>query len=151
MDRAGCAAAASLSRLPPHRRGCPGRDTGRISPRCWDHARPVGPDAGLAELASPVTGDAHGLDDGAPAAALVLRGLAFALRCRPPRRPPNGGSLAARRRQHRRGIRHGYHLGTSPAGQRPLVGMMRERADLGLVTHLTVHELRGAPCSTSPA
>jgi uncharacterized protein (TIGR02679 family) len=39
---------------------------------------------GIAELASAITGDAHGLDDAAPAAALVLRGLAIALDVPPP-------------------------------------------------------------------
>ena len=69
------------------------------------------PPAGIAELASEITGDAHGLDDGAPAAALVLRALAFALDV--PARRVGGGpppALAARRREHRRDLRHGDHL-----------------------------------------
>jgi uncharacterized protein (TIGR02679 family) len=100
---------------------------------------------GLAELASEVTGDAHGLDDGVPAAALVLRALAFTLDCAP------AGSAAERRRLWQRvGVATDEISGTvitwglRPPGADRWSAMMRERADLGLVTHLTVHELQRA-------
>jgi len=103
------------------------------------------PPTGIAELASGVTGDAHGLDDGAPAAALVLRGLAFALEVSPP------ASAAERRVLWQRvGVSTDEISGTvityglRPPGTDRWSAMMRERADLGLVTHLTVHELRRA-------
>jgi hypothetical protein len=80
------------------------------------------PPIAIAELASAVTGDAHGLDDGAPAAALVLRGLAFALDVPPP------ASAAERRLLWQRvgvstdeiGDRH--HLRPAPSRRRPLAG-----------------------------
>ena len=57
-----------------------------------DAELPIGQlSVGLAELASEVTGDAHGLDDGVPAAALVLRALAFTLDCAPRGRRRSGG------------------------------------------------------------
>jgi uncharacterized protein (TIGR02679 family) len=101
--------------------------------------------AGLAELASEVTGDAHGLDNGYPAAALVLRGVAFALGVAP------AVSAAERRSLWQRvGVSTDEISGTvitwalRPPGPDRWSGMMRERADLGLVTHLTVHELQRA-------
>jgi uncharacterized protein (TIGR02679 family) len=107
---------------------------------------------GIAELASGVTGDAHGLDDGAPAAALVLRGLAFALDVPPP-------TSAAERRLlwQRVGVSTDEISGTvityglRPPGTDRWSAMMRERADLGLITHLSVHELRRAGELTRPA
>lgn len=106
---------------------------------------------GIAELASGMTGDAHGLDDGAPAAALVLRGLAFALDVPPP-------TSAAERRLlwQRVGVSTDEISGTiityglRPPGTDRWSAMMRERADLGLITHLTVHELRRAGELTRP-
>jgi uncharacterized protein (TIGR02679 family) len=103
------------------------------------------PPAGLAELASEVTGDAHGLDDGTPAAAVILRALAFALDTPPP-------TSAAERRLlwQQVGVSTDEISGTvityglRPPGPDRWAAMMRERADLGLVTHLTVHELRRA-------
>jgi uncharacterized protein (TIGR02679 family) len=102
------------------------------------------PPAGLAELASELTGDAHGLDDGVPA-ALVLRGLAFALDLAP-------ATSAADRRLlwQRAGVSTDEISGTvitwglRPPGDDRWSAMMRERAGLGLVTHLTVHELQRA-------
>lgn len=98
--------------------------------------------AGLAELASEVAGDAHGLDDGSPAAALILRALALALQA------PPAASAAERRELWRRvGVATDEISGTvitwglRPPGRDRWSAMMRERADLGLVTHLTVHEL----------
>jgi uncharacterized protein (TIGR02679 family) len=106
---------------------------------------------GIAELASSITGDAHGLDDTAPAAALVLRGLALALDVPPP------ASAAERRLLWQRvevstdeisGTVITY--GLRPAGPGRWATMMRERAGLGLVTHLTVHELHRAGELTRP-
>jgi uncharacterized protein (TIGR02679 family) len=106
---------------------------------------------GIAELASAITGDAHGLDDAAPAAALVLRGLAFALDVPPP------ASAAERRLLWQRvevstdeisGTVITY--GLRPPGTGRWSAMMRERADLGLITHLTVHELHRADELTRP-
>ncbi len=106
---------------------------------------------GLAELASEVTGDAHGLDDGTPAAALVLRALAFALDAKP------AASAAERRLLWQRvGVSTDEISGTvityglRPPGTGRWAGMMCERADLGLITHLTVHELRRAGDVTCP-
>jgi uncharacterized protein (TIGR02679 family) len=109
------------------------------------------PPAGLAELASEVTGDAHGLDDGTPAAALVLRALAFALDT------PAATSAAERRLLWQRaGVSTDEISGTvityglRPPGAGRWAAMMRERAGLGLITHLTVHELRRAGDLTRP-
>lgn len=117
-------------------------------------AKVLGPDqppTGIAELASAMTGDAHGLDDGAPAAALVLRGLAFALDVPPP------ASAAERRLLWQRvGVSTDEISGTvityglRPPGTGRWPAMMRERAGLGLFTHLTVHELRRAGELTRP-
>jgi uncharacterized protein (TIGR02679 family) len=106
---------------------------------------------GLAELASEITGDAHGLDDGSPAAALVLRAIAFALDAAP-------AVSAAERRElwQRVGVSTDEISGTvitwglRPPGREPWSAMMRARADLGLVTHLTVHELQRAADLTRP-
>jgi uncharacterized protein (TIGR02679 family) len=103
------------------------------------------PPTAIAELASGVTGDAHGLDDGAPATALILRGLALALDVPPP-------TSAAERRLlwQRVGVSTDEISGTvitcglRPPGTGRWAAMMRERAGLGLITHLTVHELRRA-------
>lgn len=100
---------------------------------------------GLAELASEVTGDAHGLDDGTPAAAVILRALAFALAT-----PPAASAAERRLLWQRVGVGTDEISGTvityglRPPGTDRWAGMMRERADLGLITHLTVHELRRA-------
>jgi uncharacterized protein (TIGR02679 family) len=106
---------------------------------------------GLAELASEVTGDAHGLDNGYPAAALVLRGIAFALGVAP-------AASAAERRDlwQRVGVSTDEVSGTvitwalRPPGDDRWSGMMRDRADLGLITHLTVHELHRSADLTRP-
>ena len=108
------------------------------------------PPIGLAELASEVTGDAHGLDGGVPA-ALVLRALAFALDAAP-------ATSAAERRILWQGVGVSTDeiSGTvitwalRPPGRDRWSAMMRERADLGLVTHLTVHELQRAANLTRP-
>jgi len=108
------------------------------------------PPTGLAELASEIIGDAHGLDGGVPA-ALVLRALAVALDVAP------AASAAERRLLWQRvGVSTDEVSGTvitwalRPPGRDRWSAMMRERADLGLVTHLTVHELQRAADLTRP-
>ena len=109
------------------------------------------PPAGIAELASEITGDAHGLDDGAPAAALVLRALAFALDA-----PPTASAADRRLLWQRVGVSTDEISGTvityglRPPGADRWSAMMRERAGLGLITHLTVHELQRAADLTRP-
>ncbi len=109
------------------------------------------PPTGLAELASEVTGDAHGLDDGTPAAAVILRALAFVLDT-----PPATSAAERRLLWQRVGVSTDEISGTviayglRPPGTDRWAAMMRERADLGLVTHLTVHELRRAGDLTRP-
>jgi len=105
---------------------------------------------GLAELASEITGNAHGLDGGVPT-ALVLRGLALALGSAP------AASAEERRLLWQRvGVSTDEISGTvitwalRPPGRDRWSAMMRERADLGLITHLTVHELHRADDLTRP-
>lgn len=105
----------------------------------------------LAALATQHTGTAHGLDDGTPAGTLALRGLAFAVQAPPP------ASAAERRALWQRvGVSTDEISGTvlawalRPPGTDRWSAMMRERAELGLVTHLTVHELERAPALTPP-
>lgn len=108
------------------------------------------PPIGLAELASEITGDAHGLDDGV-AVALILRALALALDIAP-------ATSAAERRLlwQRTGVSTDEISGTvitwalRPQGRDRWSAMMRERAELGLITHLTVHELQHAGDLTRP-
>jgi uncharacterized protein (TIGR02679 family) len=99
---------------------------------------------GLAELASEITGDAHGLDEGVPT-SLVLRALALALDSAP------AASAEDRRLLWQRvGVSTDEISGTvitwalRPPGRDRWSAMMRARADLGLITHLTVHELQRA-------
>ncbi len=99
---------------------------------------------GLAELATKCTGDAHGLDSGRVAAALVLRAAAAAHGLQPPE------SVAAVRNMWTLlGVVPDAISGTvlvwslRPPGEDAWSVMMRARADLGLVTHLTLHELNG--------
>jgi uncharacterized protein (TIGR02679 family) len=109
------------------------------------------PPAGIAELASEITGDAHGLDDGAPATALVLRALAFALDI-----PPATSAADRRLLWQRVGVSTDEISGTvityglRPPGADRWSAMMRERTGLGLITHLTVHELQRAAGLTRP-
>jgi uncharacterized protein (TIGR02679 family) len=131
-----------LTRLPTARAAASLTTTVQVLARLLDEAHPP---TGLAELASETTGDAHGLDDGAPAAALVLRALAFALDAAP------AASAAERRLLWQRvGVSTDEISGTvitwglRPPGADRWSVMMRERADLGLITHLTVHELQRA-------
>jgi len=96
----------------------------------------------LAVLASQATNDAHGLDDSALSSAVLLRAAAHAYGVSPP-------ESAADRRQlwQALGVATDALSGTvlswqlRPPGTDRWSTMMRERADLGLVTHLTMHEL----------
>lgn len=103
------------------------------------------PDAELAELATRCTGDAHGLDEGRLAAALVLRAACAALGLPMPRTAAERRTLWARL-----GVAADMVSTTvlvwnlRPPGDDPWSRMMRARADLGVVTHLTSQELRSA-------
>jgi uncharacterized protein (TIGR02679 family) len=131
-----------LTRLPADDAGLTLAVATRVLAKTLDGERPP---AGLAELASEVTGDAHGLDDGTPAAAVILRALAFALDT-----PPAASAAERRLLWQRVGVSTDEISGTvityglRPPGTDRWAATMRERADLGLVTHLTVHELRRA-------
>jgi len=109
------------------------------------------PPSSIAELAAEITGNAHGLDDGTPAAALALRGLALALDV-----PPAESAADRRLLWQRVDVSTDEISGTvitwglRPPGGDRWSAMMRERADLGLITHLTVHELQRAPALTVP-
>jgi uncharacterized protein (TIGR02679 family) len=96
----------------------------------------------LAALASQITGDAHGLDDTSLASVVLLRAAAHALDLPPPE------SAADRRRLWQAlGVATDSVSGTvltwqlRPPGSDRWSRMMRDRADLGLITHLTLHEL----------
>jgi uncharacterized protein (TIGR02679 family) len=111
----------------------------------------VGSPRSLAELATEVTGTAHGLDDGTPTAALVLRAVALALQAQAP------ASAADRRALWQRvGVSTDEISGSvlvwalRPPGVDRWSAMMRERAELRLVTHLTVQELRRVGDLTVP-
>jgi uncharacterized protein (TIGR02679 family) len=101
---------------------------------------------GLAELASRHTGDAHGLDQGRATSSIVLRAIAAAHGIDPPRTARDTRELWARV-----GVLTDEVSGTAlvwnlrPPANDPWSAMLRARADLGLVTHLTVHELRHIP------
>jgi hypothetical protein len=98
----------------------------------------------LAELASTCTGDAHGLDAGRIASSLVLRAAAASFGVSPPESANDARNLWSRL-----GVTPDEFSGTAlvwalrPPGADAWSAMMRDRADLGLVTHLTLHELRG--------
>jgi uncharacterized protein (TIGR02679 family) len=96
----------------------------------------------LAALASRVTGDAHGLDDNSLASAVLLRAAAHALGV------PIPESAADRRDLWQTlGVATDSVSGTvlawqlRPPGTDRWSRMMRDRAELGLVSHLTLHEL----------
>ncbi|HTW16290.1 MAG TPA: TIGR02679 family protein [Nocardioides sp.] len=105
---------------------------------------------GLAELATRCTGDAHGLDSGRVAAALVLRAAAAAHDLRPPE-----SAAEVRNLWTLLGVVPDELSGTvlvwslRPPDDDPWSVMMRTRADLGLVTHLTLHELHGAAATAA--
>jgi len=99
----------------------------------------------LGELAAFVAGDAHALDAGRRAGTITLRGLA-ARRGEPPPATADERirlwSWAGVRTDDVSGTV--LVLGWRPPGAGRWAGMMRERADLGLVTHVTLRELRTA-------
>lgn len=107
-------------------------------------ALPADPVFELGELATRCAGSAHDLD-GTPAAAIVLRALAAARGIAAPR-------TAAERRElwAHYGVTPDSVSGTvllwalRPPGAGPWARMMRARADLGLVTHVTLQEWRTA-------
>jgi len=100
----------------------------------------------LGQLAAAVSGDAHGLDDDRLATALTVKALALAAGTQPP-------ASAAERRAvwSAAGVAPDSVSGTAivyglrPPGDDPWSQMMRSRADLGLVSHLTVLELAALP------
>lgn len=103
----------------------------------------------LATLAGRITADAHGFDDGSLASAVLLRAAARALGQPVP-------TTAVERRELWRllGVASDSVSGTvlawqlRPPGDDRWSAMMRVRADLGLVTHLTLHELDRAGAVT---
>ncbi|MET8426861.1 TIGR02679 family protein [Nocardia sp. NPDC004860] len=96
----------------------------------------------LAELAAALTGDAHALDSDRLAGRLALRGLSLALDFPEPATPRE--RIAA---WERVAVSADTVSGTvltwnlRPPGDDPWSTMMRSRAELGLVTHLTLAEL----------
>ena len=99
----------------------------------------------LAELASRCTGDAHGLDDGRLAAALVLRAAATAARRSAPetvsQRRETWAQVAVTVDQVSGTV---LIWGLRPPGNDAWSSMLRSRADLRLPTHLTLLELDAA-------
>lgn len=99
----------------------------------------------LGELATRCTGTAHGLDAGTPAAALVLRAVAVASG-----QPLPTTAAAVRLLWASVGVAADEVSGTvlvwgiRPSGDDAWSQMMRDRADLGLVTHVTLQEWRQA-------
>lgn len=97
----------------------------------------------LAELAGAVCGDAHALDDGQLTAAVVLRAIAAATGM-----PLPTTAVARRELWSAVGVSPDAVSGTlltwavRPPGDDPWSVMMRARADLGLVTHVTAQEWR---------
>lgn len=96
----------------------------------------------LAKLASSISGDAHALDHGKLAGALAVRGLCFALDVPEPTNPRERIAVWSAV-----GITADSVSGTvmtwslRPPGNDDWSAMMRTRADIGLVTHLTLREL----------
>ncbi|WP_409331873.1 TIGR02679 family protein [Trujillonella humicola] len=99
----------------------------------------------LGELAALVAGDAHALDPGRRAGRVALRGLA-ARRGEPPPATAGDRSRLWASADVRTDDVSGtvLVLGWRPPGTGRWAGMMRERAELGLATHLTLRELRRA-------
>ncbi|WP_405136421.1 TIGR02679 family protein [Nocardia sp. NBC_01388] len=115
----------------------------------------LGPDSRpcmLAELAATLTGDAHALDNDRLAGRLALRGLGSALELPEPLTPRD--RIAAWEHVY---VSADTVSGTvltwnlRPPDSDPRSTMMRARADLGLVTHLTLAELNdtAAPLAQS--
>jgi len=107
---------------------------------------------GLGELATAVAGTAHGLDSGSSLAALVLRAGAVAFGV-----PVPVTGHARRELWAGLGVSVDQVSATvacwalRPPGTDAWSTMMRARADLNLVTHLTVAELAGAFGGPAPA
>ncbi|WP_280265616.1 TIGR02679 family protein [Nocardia wallacei] len=96
----------------------------------------------LGELAAALTGDAHALDNDRLAGRLALRGLCFAFGLPDPVAPRD--RIAAWERVDISVDTISSTVlawGLRPPGSDPWSVMMRARADLGLVTHLTLAEL----------
>ena len=97
----------------------------------------------LAELATRTTGDAHGLDEGRTTPLLVLRASAAALGFPTPATPRNRRDMWSAL-----GVAPDSVSGTvltwglRPPSDSPWAGAMCLRADAGIVTHLTLQELR---------
>ena len=98
---------------------------------------------GLGELATLATGTAHGFDEGRLPGRLMVRALAVTFA-----EPLPAPGQDTRRLWERAGVATDDVSGTAmtwglrPPGDSRWATMMRERAELGLVTHLTVQELR---------
>lgn len=96
----------------------------------------------LAAFASRVTGTAHGFDETTLASSLLLRAAACALD-----RPAPESGADRRELWGALGVATDALSGTvlawqfRPPGNDGWSSMMRDRADLGLITHLTLHEL----------
>lgn len=100
----------------------------------------------LAELASRCTGNAHDLDPGQLVGAIVLRAAAAAADQPVPRGSAHRRELWARLKVTS-DLVSGTALtwGLRPVGPDKWAQMMRARADMGVVTHLTLQELRAYP------
>ncbi len=96
----------------------------------------------LGELASEIAGDAHALDGDRLAGRLAVRALGFATDTKEPVSPRDRMLM-----WESVGVAVDTISGTvitwalRPPGDDPWSAMMRMRADLGLVTHLTIREL----------
>lgn len=104
----------------------------------------------LAALASRVTGTAHGFDETTLASSVLLRAAAHALD-----RPIPESATDRRDLWSALGVATDTLSGTvlswqfRPPGPDGWSSMMRDRADLGVVTHLTLHELAVAGSALS--
>jgi len=95
----------------------------------------------IAQLASQCAGDAHGLDDGTAASLLILRAAALATGTPMPSTGPGRRELWLRI-----GVSADTVSGTllvwglRPPGDGPWARMMRQRAEAGLASHVTMQE-----------
>ncbi|MTD15144.1 TIGR02679 family protein [Nakamurella sp. YIM 132087] len=124
------------------RRGVDGAVTVRVAVKVLSELLNVPGPRSLPELAVAATGTAHGLDDGRPVSLLVLRAAALFLGV-----PAPGSAYDRRVLWHRLGVSTDAVSGTvlcwglRPPGADRWSAMMRDRSDLGLVTHLISLEL----------
>ncbi|MEV4127789.1 TIGR02679 domain-containing protein [Nocardia sp. NPDC049707] len=106
----------------------------------------------LGELANTVGGTAHALDPDQLAGRIAVRGLGFALDTADPQTPRDRIEL-----WEQVGVSVDRISGTvltwgfRPPGNDPWSRMMQARADLGLISHLTLAELSVAPRELVPA